>query len=239
MVFGMIQKKDIQEYDANIVSLAQVNMFKGQLATNKISDERVIHALMSVDRSHYIPEHLQHNAYVDADVKLCNHRYLLAPLTFARMLVLANVAPHHNVLDVGAGKGYSAAVLAQMAKHVVAIEENPELVAAARKKLAQHHVCNVDIVTTPLAIGCSAHQPYDVIVAEGVLRSIPTKYEKQLAEDGTIVALKAAAPMFATKQVLAHIVVGKKRQDQVHYAEYETKFAYPLYETLAQDGFVF
>jgi hypothetical protein len=78
-----------------------------------------------------------------------------------------------------------------------------------------------------------------VRIAEGVLHTIPHKYEQQLAEGGRIVALKVSAPMFATKQILAHIVVGVKHGDRMHYAEHETKFAYPLYETLAPEGFVF
>jgi protein-L-isoaspartate(D-aspartate) O-methyltransferase len=154
----MINSKDFADQAHDPISPSMIAMLKGQLSTNGITDERVKHALMAVDRSHYVPEHMQHNAYIDQDIKLCRNRYLLEPLTFAKMLMLAQIAPEHHVLDVGAGMGYSAAVIAQLAKHVVAIEENPELVAAARKKLAQHHVRNVDIVTTPLAVGCSAHR---------------------------------------------------------------------------------
>jgi protein-L-isoaspartate(D-aspartate) O-methyltransferase len=220
-------------------NIHQINMLKGQLATNGITDEHVKSALLSVDRAQFVPESLQHVAYVDDDIPLCRNRYLLEPLIFAKMLVYAGIRPEHTVLDVGAGMGYSAAVIAKLAKHVVATEESAELVAIARKKLAIAAVKNVDIVTAPLTAGCTAHQPYNIILVEGVLHKIPEKYELQLAENGKIVAIKAASPVFATKQMLGNIIVGTKYKGYVSYVEYEEYFAYPLYESIANDDFTF
>jgi protein-L-isoaspartate(D-aspartate) O-methyltransferase len=206
-------------------------MVKGQLATNGIHDPRVVEALASVDRAKFVPESLRHVAFVDDDIKLCNGRFLLEPLTFARMLVHADIQRHHTVLDIGTGLGYSSAVLAYLTEDVVATEESAELVTAARKKFAAANIRHIDLVTAPLSVGCSAHKPYDRILIEGALDKIPPALEEQLGEGGKLIGIRADHGAFATQKVLGHIIVGTKHHNVMTYVEKERVSAYPLHQT--------
>jgi protein-L-isoaspartate(D-aspartate) O-methyltransferase len=214
-------------------------MIKGQLATNGIRDPRIIEALAHVDRAQFVPDTYKNVAYIDEALKLCANRYLLEPLLFAKMLDYAELSQHHSVLDIGAGLGYSSAVIARLVSHVCAVEENAELVASARKRLKEGAFHNVEMVTAPLENGCATHAPYDKIFVHGVLHKIPTGYEQQLAEGGTIIALLSTHPMFATRKILCSVVVGKKNSGHVTYSEKEQSFAYTLKKTNEETRFNF
>lgn len=206
-----------------------INMLKGQLMTNGIHQNDILNAFNHIDRSEFVPQSLKHVAYVDDDIELCSNRYLLEPLVFARLLAYADIEATHNVLDVGTGLGYGAAVIAKLAKHVVAIEQSPELVALARKKLSGKQIENVDVITAPLLNGCTSHAPYDRIVIEGGISDIPQMLEEQLAEGGIVVAMKIGTTGFATNKMLARFIVGEKYNNHVSYVEKETVSTYPLH----------
>jgi protein-L-isoaspartate(D-aspartate) O-methyltransferase len=218
---------------------ASVFMMKGQLATNGIHAPSVVEALLHVDRSLFLPESLRGVACVDGDLPLTKGRYLLEPLTFARMLEYAGITTDHNVLDVGAGYGYSSAVLSRLSNNVVAIEESPELVASARTLFASLNIRTIDIITATLTTGCNTHQPYDRILIQGALPAIPTLLEEQLAEGGVLVGLRFISSVFATQKGLADIVVGVKQGDVMRYVEKERIHAYALTCYALSDAFHF
>lgn len=217
----------------------QIAMIKGQLATNGIHAPNLINALMTVDRARFVPAGLSHVAYVDDEIRLGQDRYLLEPLLFARLIAYADIEPNHRVLDIGAGLGYSSAVLAHMARQVIGVEESPELVTLARKKLAKAGLQHLDLITAPLDAGCRAHQPYDRIIIEGLVNEVPTSLEEQLADGGTIVAIRAAGPAFATKKALGDIIIGTKHHDIVSYVEKDRCCAYPVHHMSTNDVFRF
>ncbi|MDE3059773.1 MAG: hypothetical protein KGJ06_02035, partial [Pseudomonadota bacterium] len=84
------------------------NMILGQLRTGDVRDERVLAAMQTVPRERFLPENLQGAAYVDEDLETHPGRYLMAPLTFARLLALAEISESSRVLVVGALNGYPA-----------------------------------------------------------------------------------------------------------------------------------
>jgi protein-L-isoaspartate(D-aspartate) O-methyltransferase len=215
-----------------------VNMIKGQILTNGIHQNAILNALSAVDRSEFVPQSLKHVAYVDNDIELCAHRYLLEPLVFAKLLAYLDVETSHTVLDIGTGLGYGAAVLSHLSHYVVAIEHSPELVALARKKLSGKDVANVDVITAPLLNGCTSHQPYDRIIIEGGVKHIPKSLEDQLAEGGMIVAIKLSSVGFATNKMLGRFIVGEKYNNVVSYVEKETVSAYPL-QSIEDNSFSF
>jgi protein-L-isoaspartate(D-aspartate) O-methyltransferase len=212
-------------------------MLKGQLATNGIHDARVVESLLCVDRAHFVPDSLHHAAYVDSDLPLAEGRFLMEPLLFARLLIYMDIDPQHNVLDVGTGLGYSAAVLSHLSQNVVATEESPELVASARKRLAAQHIKTVDVVTAPAEAGCRAHKPYNCIIIEGALREIPQALEAQLCEGGRIVGLRFMGDTFPTNKGLAEIVVGTRHGDAVTYVAKERVSAHPLHYSSVERPF--
>src|SRR4029077_10514333 len=169
------------DYDA-----ARVNMIESQLRPNKVTDERVISAFMRIRRELFVPETLRGVAYVDDDLPLGGGRYMMKPMVAARLLQAAMVGAKDIALVVGAGVGYEAALLAQLARSVVALEENPELARIGRLDLVDHRIASVSYVEAPLPLGHRQRLPYDLILFGGAVTEIPGEINGQLAEGGRI-----------------------------------------------------
>lgn len=167
---------------------ARFHMVECQIRPNKVTDHRLVDALMDVPRETFVPPALRGVAYVDGDIAIGQGRYLLEPMIFARMLQEVGVDETANVLDIGCGTGYSTAVLARLGASVVGVESDPVLAARATEALAQAGVTNATVVNAPMAEGCAAKAPYDVIVFEGAVSAVPPAVCDQLAEGGSMVA---------------------------------------------------
>ncbi len=168
-------------YDA-----ARANMVESQLRPNKVTDERLIAAFMRIRRELFVPERLRGVAYVDDDLALGGGRYLMRPMVAARLLQAAMVDARDTALVVGAGVGCEAAVLAQLARNVVALEENPELARIGRSALVDHRIASVSYVEAPLPLGHRQRSPYDLILFAGAVAEIPGEIHRQLAQGGRI-----------------------------------------------------
>ncbi len=165
---------------------ARLNMVESQVRPNGITDHRIIDAMAQVKREDFVPAGRKTIAYLDEDVQLKEGRFLIEPMAFARMIHLALIKPTDRVLVVGAGTGYGAKVIARLAKTVVALESDPELLALARGFLAGDG--NVEVVEGGLAAGHGAGAPYDVVIVEGRIAAVPESLFAQLANEGRIVA---------------------------------------------------
>ena len=164
-------------------------MIESQIRPNKVTDERVLAALALTRRELFVPEHLRPIAYVDDDLPLGGGRYLMQPMVAARLLQAAEIGRAATVLVVGAGTGYEAAVIARLARSVIALEEDPELARLARAALVDHAIAAVDVVEGSLAQGCRLRSPYEAIMFGGAVAELPEEIFKQLAEGGRLVAV--------------------------------------------------
>jgi len=126
---------------------------------------------------------------VDRDVRPT--RCLLAPRTFAKIVQLAELGPDAVVLDVGCATGYSAAVLARLAKSVVAVEVDAALVAHASETLRQLEVTNALVLEGALPKGAPTHAPFDAILLEGAVPNVPEELLAQLKDGGRLIAIVA------------------------------------------------
>src|ERR1700735_1014235 len=97
-------------------------MVDSQIRPNRVVDQRVLSAMRTVPRERFLPANVQALAYVDQDVPLGNGRFLMEPRVFARLLQAAVLRENEQVLVVGAGTGYGAAVLAACGCRVIALE---------------------------------------------------------------------------------------------------------------------
>src|SRR3569833_716122 len=133
---------------------------------------------------------------------------MLTPKFEARILQEANVKKHEHVLEIGAGSGYMAALLAHRARHVTTAEIKPELKALAEKNLADYGVINVDVAlgngaqgweggATKNAVGNSNGAPYDVIVISGSLPMLTKTNQKQNKNSSRILAVIGEAPVMS------------------------------------------
>lgn len=174
---------------------ARLNMVESQIRPNGITDYRIIAAMRALPRHEFVPQALQNLAYMDENLPLTGpneggrRRYLMEPMTFARLVQMAEITPRSLVLDVGCGMGYSTAVLAQLAESVVALEEDEGLAERASEALSLQNIVNGAVVTGRLRDGYAAEGPYDAIVLEGAVAEVPQALLDQLREGGRLVAV--------------------------------------------------
>jgi protein-L-isoaspartate(D-aspartate) O-methyltransferase len=168
---------------------ARRNMVDCQLRTNRITDPAVIEAFETVPREEFVDDRHRSVAYADEDLPLGNGRYLMEPMVFARLVQALEISENDIVLDIGAGTGYSAAILARHSATVVAIESDSSLSDRANKTLTDIAVDNAVVIEAPLAEGYPGQGPYGVICIEGSVSDIPDNILDQLAEGGRLAAV--------------------------------------------------
>ena len=159
-------------------------MVDSQLRTDAVNDARVVAAMAAVPREAFVPPHLRAISYIDRPLPLGGGRALNPPVVVGRLLTEAETRPEDRALVVGAGGGYSAAVLARLVAHVVALEEPGALAAAGAGALAG--LANVESVDGPLAEGWRARAPYDLILIDGAVEYVPDAITSQLADGGRL-----------------------------------------------------
>jgi protein-L-isoaspartate(D-aspartate) O-methyltransferase len=164
-------------------------MVASQVLAGGATDQRLLDAMADVPRERFVPADKRAIAYADAPLQLVSRRWLLAPGTFARLVQLARITPEDRVLDVGCTTGYSTAVLARLARLVIGIEEDADLVRVASEALHGMDVSGAEIVQGRLAEGHRARAPYDVILLEGAMERDPDRLLAQLAEGGRLVGI--------------------------------------------------
>ncbi|QJD16378.1 protein-L-isoaspartate O-methyltransferase family protein [Paracoccus sanguinis] len=164
-------------------------MVDTQVRPNDVTKYPVIAAMLDIPREDFVPDSRRDVAYVGDNVDLGHGRVLLEPRTLAKMIDTLDVQPTELVLDLGCGYGYAAAVLGRMAQAVVAVEELPDMAAAATERLATARADNVAVVQARLTEGAAAQGPYDAILVGGGIEELPEAIADQLAEGGRIVAL--------------------------------------------------
>lgn len=161
-------------------------MVDSQLRVNGVNEPRIVAAMAAVPRERFVPRDRALVAYVDEDVPVAPGRALMNPMSLGRLLVETRIAAHERVLIVGAGTGYSAAVVVRLAGAVVALEEDAALAATARELLTSVGAADVDVVEGPLTGGWAAGAPYDVLLIDGAYEEIPAALLSQVRDGGRV-----------------------------------------------------
>lgn len=171
----------------------RLHMVNGQLRVGGVNDQSVLAAFLDTPRESFVAAGQAGFAYLDCDQPALGSsgRRLLAPLTLARLLQAAAVAPGERALDVAGGSGYSAAILEQLGASVVALESDAGAAEAARRALAGH--VGIEVVEGDLAAGARGKGPFDVILVNGAFESRPDALIAQLADGGRLVGIEARA----------------------------------------------
>jgi len=157
------------------------------LARRGIRDRRVLKAMRTVPRERFVGAGLEEFAYEDSALPIEEEQTISQPYIVAAMVEAAEVRPGDRVLEVGAGSGYAAAVLGQLAGKVFAIERHAALGRLARERVAALGYDNVDIRIGDGTRGLEAEAPFDAILVAAGGRDVPGALKRQLRVGGRLV----------------------------------------------------
>jgi protein-L-isoaspartate(D-aspartate) O-methyltransferase len=177
------------------LELARFNMIEQQIRPWDVLDAHVLHLLAVVRREDFVPTAHKALAFVDMEVPLPAGQCMLAPRVEARMLQDLAVQKHEKVLEIGAGSGYMAALLAHRAQRVISMEIEDVLVQMARANLQKAGIHNAEVRHGDAAKGFPVEGPFDVIVFSGSLAEVPPACLAQLKVGGRLAAVVGDEPM--------------------------------------------
>jgi protein-L-isoaspartate(D-aspartate) O-methyltransferase len=171
-------------------------MVESQLRPQGVTDHGVIAAMGSVPREDFLDGQVRPLAYSDRGLSIGLDRFLPAPTVLGQLLTQMAPQKGDPALVVGAGTGYSAAILKHIGCDVVALESDPSLAARARE-------LGIDVVEGPLAEGHKQGAPYDQILIDGAVEFIPDAIIAQLADGGRLGAA-------LLDRGISRLIVGRK-----------------------------
>lgn len=152
-----------------------------------ISDKRVAKAVLSLDRSLFVPKELAREASQDRALPIGKGQTISQPSLVAIMTEAIAPEAEHRVLEVGAGSGFQAAVLSRLVKEVYAIEIDPELAEAARERLHRLGFKNIQIRVGDGHDGWIEKAPFDSIIVAAAADDVPAPLMNQLRVGGRMV----------------------------------------------------
>lgn len=172
---------------------ARHNMVESQVRPSGIVDQAVMVAMSAIPREQFVPSDKRSIAYHDRGLEIARTeegvRSLMEPRVIGKLADLAQIEKSHVALVVGAGTGYSSAVIGQLADTVVALEADEALAAQATETLSALGADNVAVVTGPLSEGVGAQGPYDIIFIDGAVEDVPDSLLAQLGPNGRLVTI--------------------------------------------------
>jgi len=162
-------------------------MIERQIASRGIREPTILEAFRAVPREEFLSKDYADLAYGDHPLPIEAGQTISQPYIVALMIQAADMKAGDNVLEVGAGSGYAAAIMSRIAGHVTAIERQPDLVRVAQERMQRLGFDNVRIVEGDGTRGWEPEAPYDSILAAASGSHVPPAWVKQLADRGRIV----------------------------------------------------
>lgn len=164
-------------------------MIESQIRPNKVIDQKVLSAFSMIPRELFVQKSMRDIAYIDEDLPLSNGRYLMEPMVLARLIQSLNLNVSDNVMIIGVGTGYSAAIISQIVASVIGIESRTNLIQKAENNLVHLDITNTVLFKERLQDGYSKEAPYNAILIDGGVSFIPDNILNQLAKNGRLVSI--------------------------------------------------
>ena len=180
----------------------RLRMVERQIESRGVTDPNILRAMATVPREEFVAAHLRDYAYEDAPLPIEDGQTISQPFVVALMIDALDVQPGDRVLEIGAGSGYAAAVLGQMADSVYAIERHQKLAEIAAKRMDRLGYDNVEILHGDGTQGLIERAPFDAILVSAGGPDVPKSLREQLAIGGRLVIPVGEEPRM---QELLHV----------------------------------
>jgi protein-L-isoaspartate(D-aspartate) O-methyltransferase len=181
------------------IEQARFNMIEQQIRPWDVLDPAVLSLLAVVKREDFVARAYRSMAFVDMELPLPEGQCMLAPKVEARQLQELQLQRHERVLEVGAGSGFMAALLAHRSQHVISLEIWPTLVALAQDNLRRAAVMNATVREADGSAGCRGDAPFDAIVLSGSVSLVPQGLLDQLRVGGRLVGIVGDEPIMRAR----------------------------------------
>ncbi|MFW5805463.1 MAG: protein-L-isoaspartate(D-aspartate) O-methyltransferase [Bacteroidales bacterium] len=163
-------------------------MIELHLKGRGITDTAVLRAMEEVDRTQFVPDDMKAMAYQDSPLPIGRGQTISQPYIVAYMAQMLDLEPTDNVLEIGSGCGYNAAVISRIVSHVYSIEIIEWLAKLARKNLKKSGITNTTTVFGNGYKGWPEKAPFDKIILTAAAAYIPDTLKNQLKTGGKILA---------------------------------------------------
>lgn len=163
------------------------SMVDEQIRKRGIRSPRLLEVLERVPRHLFVPKELVAHAYEDRALSIGEGQTISQPYMVAAMTEYLELAGNERVLEIGAGSGYQAAVLSELANEVITVEKNESLAEAARERLAALGYRNIQVKVGDGTLGSREDAPFDAILVAAAAPAVPAPLVEQLAEGGRLV----------------------------------------------------
>jgi protein-L-isoaspartate(D-aspartate) O-methyltransferase len=183
------------------IEQARFNMVESQIRPWEVLDQQVLDLLYVVKREEFVPAPYRMLAFSDMEIPIGQGEHMWQPKMEARVLQELAVKPSDQVLEIGTGSGYFAALLAHRAQHVYSVEIQSELQASAEANLRRTGVGNVTVELGDGANGWAKHAPYDVIALTGSTPVLPQQFLQQMKVGARLFAVVGSSPAMAARLI--------------------------------------
>lgn len=174
-------------------SAARRNMVDSQIRVNDVTRPDIVRAFLEVPREAFVPLARESVAYSEIEIETSPGRALWTARDFAKLLNAMEPAPGDIALVIGAGAGYECAVLNDLVQSVIGLEGDEAVSLAAGDRLSRLGYDHVACVSGPLAEGLAGEAPFDLILVNGMVETLPEAWLEQLGEGGRLGVVVAEA----------------------------------------------
>ena len=163
-------------------------MVESQIRRRGVTNEGVLQAMDTVPRHEFVQPFWIHQAYADEPLPIGHGQTISQPYIVAAMVASLALTGSENVLEIGTGCGYQAAVVSLLAREVHSVEILPDLAQPAAERLQRLGYFNVHVHCGDGTLGWRESSPYDAILIAAAAPAVPEPLVEQLAEGGQLIA---------------------------------------------------
>lgn len=180
---------------------ARYNMIEQQVRPWEVLDQDVLDLLAQVHREDFVPAAYRQLALADVRIPIGHDEITMTPKAEARLVQSLLLKPTDKVLEVGTGCGYLTALLASTAAAVVSVDIHTDFSQAAKTKLTEHGITNVQLETGDAVNGWPSAAPYDAIAVTGSVPVLTEAFQSQLAIGGRLFVIVGESPVMAARLI--------------------------------------